>query len=647
MKQLLKIFFPVLILSVSVLGQGQISDYPQLKRSDQGLFYPSPASDSTHAYDAINYELHLEVNPDEATFAGYNRVTGSIVEESTTQIQLHSRELDIDSVKMMDERLDFDIGDSTILVDLGQYFEPGDTFRFDIHYGGERGGEDQLGFYFFDSCAYTMSEPYDARYWIPCFDEPWDKVTIEAQVTVPDTLTAVSNGVLAGIYENPQQNSITYHWKEENPIATYLMAITIGEYTLWMDYAIDGNGDSIPLYYYVYPEDSANSVYDFANVPSMVSFFIEKYTDYPFDKYGMVQASNFRYGGMEHQSISSIHRSWVRGDRGVERGIVHELAHQWWGDYVTLADFRHIWLNEGFATFSSILWQGDFYGEERFQQELSGIMNAFFYENDSVYTYPIFDPPYVFGAACYWKGAFVLRMLQSWFGEEEFFRIMRLYAEEFAYGNASTDDFQELWERETGEDLSQFFQQWVYTAGYPRFSFDYEVNANHAGFELIITSTQHQQGIDYEMFLDFAVYHGDIEQEVRIFVTERNQQSAVDLPFHPDQIVFNPNLTALAREVAPTGIEEELIKPDRVVLFQNYPNPFNKRTIIPFAVKGPATLSIFDINGKLVRLFNLEKTNRVVWDGTNADGREVASGIYFYRMETSDYSTQKKLILIK
>ncbi len=647
MQQLIKILLPIVLLTTSVIGQGHTPDYPQLKRSGQSLFYPSPASDSTHSYDAISYELHLEVNPDEANFSGFNRVTGSVVEENTSQIELHSRELDIDSVKMVDENLDFEIGDSTVIVDIGQYFEPGDTFWFDIHYSGQSGGEDQLGFYFFDSCAYTMSEPYDARYWIPCFDEPRDKVEFEAQVTIPDTLTAVSNGMLIGIYENPQQNSVTYHWKEENPIATYLMAITVGEYILWMDYASNGYGDSIPLYYYVYPEDSANSVYDFANVPSMISFFIEKFADYPFDKYGMVQASNFRYGGMEHQSISTIHRDWVRGDRGVEGGIVHELAHQWWGDYVTLADFRNIWLNEGFATFSSILWFGDFYGEEMFQQKLNGIMNAFFYENDSVYTYPIYDPPYVFGAACYWKGAFVLRMLQSWFGEDEFFRIMRLYAEEFAYGNASTDDFQEIWERETGQDLSQFFQQWVYTAGYPKFSFDYEVYASHAGFELLITSTQHQQEIDYEMFLDFAVYHDDAEQNVRIFVNERNQESVVEIPFNPDQIAFNPNLTALAREAAPTGIEEESIKPDRVILYQNYPNPFNRRTIIPFAANKRATLSIFDLNGKLVRLFNLDKTNQVVWDGTNNDGKEAASGMYFYRLETSGYSAQKKLILIK
>lgn len=648
MRSFLKFIIPLLMFASANAHQPRLIDPADMKAKggSNSIFLPT-RSDSSHSYDAISYRLNIRIFPEQSKLAGINHITGIIGENPLMTIPFHCCDLEIDSVKSGPETFGFSVNDSILSVFLGHAYFPADTFKFDVYYTGVRGDDSQRGFYFNDSCAYTMSEPYDARYWIPCFDEPFDKVTFEASVSVPVGYLAVSNGIPAGISEHPEDSTIIFRWIENHPIATYLMAITIGRYLKWKVEVPDTHGGLIPVYYYVYPEDSANADYDFGNVPSMLTYFINHFFDYPFDKYGMVTASQFRYGGMEHQSISTIHRNWIGGDRHLENGIVHELAHQWWGDYVTLADFRHIWLNEGFATYSGILWLGSFYGEDRFRQELTSIMNAFFYENDSVLSYPIYNPPYVFGAACYWKGAFVLRMLQSYLGDEAFFRAMRAYANRYAFGNASTDDFRNLLEQETGISLDRFFEQWVYTAGYPQFGFNWDVEPNIGGFTLDIDITQLQDEIIYETFLDFAAHKDNFEFPFRVFMTEQNQSFSLQIPIDPDSIVFNPEFTLLAKAADMTDVADESIPPQAAALMQNYPNPFNICTIIPYHLNGDGVLKIFDLSGRLVRSFNLSNRGNLVWDGLNSVGEAVSSGIYFYQLHSQDLSINRKMLVLR
>ncbi len=647
MKKSIILTYLIIVASISNLVYAEapiFGDFGETKTCGE----KATCFDSTHSFDVLSYDLDITISPDDARFDAVNHFTAIVADTPITIFKLNSRELEIDSIKQGNTDYSFFTDDSLLYIFLGAVYNAGDTINLNIYYYGIRGGDDQKGFYFNDSCAYTMSEPYDARYWIPCFDEPYDKVKFQTSITVPNGYTAVSNGEFLGSEEHYGDSTTTFNWREDHPIATYLMAITVARYINWIDYAPDGEGGSIPIYYYVYPEDSSKAVYDFANVPSMISYFVDLFGDYPFDKYGMVAASKFKYGGMEHQSISTINRKWIKGDRTSERGMAHELAHQWWGDLVTLADFRHIWLNEGFATYSQILWLGDFYGEDRYYQELRSIMNGFFYENDSVSSYPIYDPPYTFGAACYWKGAYVLEMLRAYLGDGMFFEILREYAEQFAYGNASTDDFRGVCEEISGKDLGQFFNQWVYTAGYPKFSFNIEISTDINGYKLEMDADQLQSETVYETFLDFKAYKEGIEMPLRFFITSGQQHFTAQLPFYPDSVIFNPDLTLLAKEITTTDIAEESpIQPNSIGLYQNYPNPFNSSTAIPFRLNGSGVLSIFNLNGGLVKAFKVYGEGKINWDSKNLNGVGVSSGIYIYRLRSGGIAINKRMILLK
>jgi aminopeptidase N len=166
------------------------------------------------------------------------------------------------------------------------------------------------GYYFYPRNGYTFSEPQDARWWFPCFDEPWDKATSEMYVTVPENYYVSSNGYLESIYHNPNDQTRTFHWVNDYPIATYLMNfIIMSGYAVWEDNYIAPGGDTIPILNMVYAEDSTMAAYDFGNVPAMMQIFSQQFYPYPFSKYGQGAVAPFPYGAMEHQTMTTMNRT--------------------------------------------------------------------------------------------------------------------------------------------------------------------------------------------------------------------------------------------------------------------------------------------------------------------------------------------------
>jgi len=347
----------------------------------------------------------------------------------------------------------------------------------DVHYRlGSRGGG-RIGYYWYPkgynantlhAVGYAMSEPQDARCWMPCFDEPWDKADsgCALYVTVPDSYQVAGNGLLADTVR--AGGRMTWHWVEANPIATYLMCFTASRFAMWSDTSHTVSGTAVPLSYFVWPEDSAQSRSVFATVPAMVRLLDSTFADYPFEKYGMAAVYPFAFGGMEHQSMTTIHRNWIPNNS--QTGILHELAHMWYGDLVTCGTWADIWLNEGFASYLQVYydeWLGGqkpgAYMVQRFSQALSG--NANFY--------PIYDPPMplLFDYSMeYAKGAWVLQGLRWVMGDTLFFPMMRAYADSFAYGNAVSAEFQGVAEDFYGGGLVWFFGQWLHRPGHPRYA---------------------------------------------------------------------------------------------------------------------------------------------------------------------------------
>ncbi|MFH0983361.1 MAG: M1 family metallopeptidase [Planctomycetota bacterium] len=311
----------------------------------------------------------------------------------------------------------------------------------------------------------TLSEPYYAYTWWPAKDgdvyvpgDNSDKATLEFSITAPNDFVVPSNGTLLSV-ETLSGNRKRYNWATDYPITTYLVSFAATNYNTWTQ-TYSYSGGTMPVEFYIYPgNDNPSNRAEWEKVMNMLPVFGDLFGEYPFieEKYGIY---NFNFGGgMEHQTITGLGTF----DESVN---AHELAHQWWGDMITCRTWNHIWLNEGFATYGAGLWE-EFKPGSTGLPALKSYMAARKYTNlGSVYVsdaetasmYDIFD-----GNTSYNKGGWVLHMLRHVLGDADFFDALAVYRAAFAYGAATTEDFQAVCENfYPTADLNWFFQEWVY-----------------------------------------------------------------------------------------------------------------------------------------------------------------------------------------
>ncbi|HTY07568.1 MAG TPA: M1 family metallopeptidase, partial [Candidatus Edwardsbacteria bacterium] len=430
--------------------------------------------DTIHSYDVQSYTLRISLPLSCDSLIGHQRMTAAAVTEGLDTVALNCAGLTVDSVLQDGTARGWRLANDTLYCGIAPA-AAGTHFALDIFYRLGGRGADRRGYYWYPQGlqalypeGYTMSAPQDARWWMPCCDEPWDKADSGCAfyVTVPPGYTAACNGLLQDTAV--AGGAVTWHWREDHAIATYLMALHASQYVFWTDTARTAAGDTIPLNYFVWPQDTALSRAVFDSVAVMMGCFSQRFGRYPFAKYGMVAVSPFMYGGMENQTITTIIRDWLSGND--QYGIAHELSHMWFGDMVTCGTWADIWLNEGFASYCEAIYyesrtggKPGQYMEATFGTALTGNANS----------YPIYDPPLplIYDVSMeYAKGAWVLQMLRGVMGGCSFTPAMRDYAAANAYGTAVTSDFQKAMEKHYGGTLDWFFNEWVYRAGHPTYT---------------------------------------------------------------------------------------------------------------------------------------------------------------------------------
>jgi len=528
------------------------------------------------------------------------------------------------------------------------------------------------GYYFFrdtigipSNLGYTMAEPSDARFWMPCVDTPTDKASAELLVTVPAGYVAASNGTLLGVTSAPGNTTI-WHWKESHPIATYLISITASQFTISTVPFVRAAGDTVPVQYYVWPSDSAECAAYLPSVRAMIEGLGEIFGPYPFDKYGMTAIVPFGYGGMEHQTITTLNR-FLKTDENV---VVHELAHQWWGDLVTCGTWKDVWLNESFATYAEALWAEQKGGREALRHYMHSALEHFYYGSWQGGPY---DPEgqgfNLFDDVVYSKGAWVLHTLRGVIGDSLFFRSLDRYRGLYAGKTATTEDLRAVVDTVTGRSMGWFFDQWVYGHGWPTYASTF----SWAPDTLTVRVTQ-EQSTSWPTFtvpLQVRARNGlrdtlfVITPDARIYVAN------VPLSFMPSSVILDPDSLVLKQIVTTAGVADMPQLPTELGLEQNYPNPFNPVTTIGFRVPGigsqnpgpgtqdpgsntrnpePATrsvrLAVYDLLGREVAvLVNEQKPagNYTV----QFDGSGVASGVYLVRLQADGRTAVKSMLLIR
>ena len=509
--------------------------------------------------DVKHYRLQISLSPDVPAVAG----TVTISAETRAQVDAISidakENLVIDAVRFDGSPLGFKRKKNRIDISFSEPLPALRSFEAAIDYHGIPLVSNLLGGGMlvarhpaggFPVMA-SLSEPYAAPTWWPCIDDPTDKATAEIEATAPNGYQVASNGLLDGTQNNADQTT-TFFWRESFPIATYLISVAATNYSRFEDTytAMDGV-TQMPLVYYVYPEHLGLAQEKFAVTRRALEIFAPLFGEYPFltEKYGMAE---FPWSGaMEHQTMTSMGSNVVGSStNNGELIIAHELAHQWWGDLVTMKTWDDIWLNEGFATYSEVLFferysnidPGELMSRSYDDGEVTGILGG-------TVTAENLGNPFDDRGAIYTKGAWVLHMLRRVLGDERFFDALREYRARYAFSNASTSDFQRVCESEFGGSLDWFFQQWIYATGRPVYKVSSEISAadqigNYTA-TLLIKQKQSQEipGREqrvYVMPLDVTIHFADGTSEKRaVWNDARKQRFTFEVAKRPVKLVVD------------------------------------------------------------------------------------------------------------
>jgi len=621
-------------------------------------------------YDAMYYKLNITVDHVAEVIGGNTIITGAALEDNFHTVTVDFQDnMTIDSLKSTGQHLQYTRSNNILEIDLTDTLSAGESFFVNVFYHGTP--EDQgWGSFGFDShetgpIIWTLSEPFYARTWWPCKDDPSDKAdSVDIWITCDSTLIATSEGTLREVVNNGN-GTTTYKWHESYPISTYLVSMAISNYVTFNDWYYTTGGDSMEVRYWVFPQDSADAEIDFSVTVPMIEVFVERFTiEYPFlaEKYAH---STIPWGGaMEHQTNTSYGSSLIRGNHRYDGVVAHELAHMWWGDLVTCWDFINIWLNEGFAVYSEAIWWEDQGGPEGLRDYMLGIDVT-----SGNFPGPIYDPVDFFNNTVYDKGGWACHMLRHIVGDSTYFEIMHQWGSlpAYAYASATTQDFHEVCENVSGRELDWFFDEWIYGENRPVYRYWWTKSEDQGDWTVQLHIDQVQTNADpFKMPIDIELEFVSGGTTFVVWDSLASQDFFLDVSEEPVDLLFDPWAWILKRatEIPPVVIDDNVpggsTVPMVFSLSQNHPNPFNPSTTISYTVGAdgeksggavPVKLRIFDARGRLVvtlaDLMQKPGSYKVSWDGRDRQGVLTGSSVYFYLLEAGDFRATRKMVLLK
>jgi aminopeptidase N len=455
-------------------------------------------------YDLQHSRIALRFDLDQKKVIGDVTHSLTILRDSTSKIILDSAGLTIQSVTVNKSPAKFEIKDDKLIIPLATPARAGEKFDVNIRYEGKP----TKGLYFIlpdkvypdrPKQVWTQGESEDTRYYLPTYDYPNDRLTTETILTVPASWVTVANGKLIGVTD-AANGMKTWTWKESVPSSTYLITIVAGE----LDEVKD-TWRGIPVTYYAPKGRGDRLAINYGRTPQMIELFSKKLgVDYPWEKYAQSMVDDFVAGGMENSSATTNTSASLQHPKlapeyltGQDDLISHELGHQWFGDLVTCKDWGDIWLNEGFATFMETVWSESHFGKDQADYERWLAARGWF-EQTNLFDKPIvrhdFNDSGEFDGNAYTKGGWVLYMLRHQLGEDAFYRGLKHYLEVNRGKNVVTADLAKAIEEATHTNVDQFFNQWLYGAGAPKFDLSYKYDDAKHEVALTVKQTQKVEG---------------------------------------------------------------------------------------------------------------------------------------------------------
>lgn len=377
--------------------------------------------------------------------------------------------------------------------------------------------------------------PDRGHHWLPTVDHPSDKATVEWVITAPSHYQVIGNGRLKERTNITDDLTLT-HWASDVVLPTKVMVMGAARFAIQQSSEIYDT----PISSWVYPQDREKGFYDYALAVPIMDWFINHVGPYPYAKLANVQ-SKTQFGGMENASNIFYYENSIDGNRSSEGLIAHEIAHQWFGNSASEANWHHIWLSEGFATYFTNLYMEQKYGTaklvEMAQEQRDRVIA--FSKKDRV---PIVNPAIedymqLLNANSYQKGGWVLHMLRKKVGDEVFWRSIKEYYQKFTLSNAYTYDLKEVFEKNSGLDLDQFFNQWVFQAGQPEMDVEWSYDDGKLNMSLV---QNQKEDFVFDLEIDVVYANGDKERKT-IRVNQKNQNWTPNINSKPKEIILDPD----------------------------------------------------------------------------------------------------------
>ncbi|MET7490164.1 M1 family metallopeptidase [Streptomyces sp. NPDC005538] len=414
-------------------------------------------------FDARHYALDVAYNPDTDRLDGRTTLTARAT-QNLSSFDLDLQKLEVTKVEVNGRRAQFTRTGDELRITPRDSLRKGRDFTVSVTYGGVPEplngpivfGSD-YGWMKTTDGVFVACEPNAASTWFPSSDHPSDKATYDIRIKAPKGLTGVSNGRLVSTYD--KGDSTYTHWRESKPMATYLATATIGKF----DVKTGKTPGGIPIYVAIDPVlANSNSVDVYAVTAAATDYWSQVFGPYPFEETGAI-VDDMPEAGFSLEVQSKPAYSAVRS----ETTIVHELAHQWFGDSVSVAHWKDIWLNEGFASYAQWLW-AEHQGTQTAHASFLAAYNS--RPDTSAFWQTVVGDPQrdtMFASAVYTRGAMTLQMLRERIGDTAFFKLLPAWTKLHRYGNGDTAGFIKLAEKISGQQLDDLFQTWLFTTGKP------------------------------------------------------------------------------------------------------------------------------------------------------------------------------------
>jgi aminopeptidase N len=618
-------------------------------------------------YDVKHYNLDLQISNTSASISGNVIITSSVVAtkldtfvvELIDTMTVNYTYMVVDSVIINGTPQKYTHKNDLIIVPLVHSMNQGQIFSVQIYYHGVATANDYKAFgngiilVKQKKEAFTMSEPRWSKIWWPCKQDLSDKAdSVTFCITTDSNNKSGSNGILKST-ENLPNGKVKYKWETNYPIDYYLISFAVGPFDENVTYAkLKTSNDSVKIQSLL----NRSSPYYQKNIQAievtknLIGVFSDLFGDYPFkkEKYGYC-AVDTTIGGMENQTMTTINSSLLDTNPNFVSTyswvIAHELAHHWFGDYVTCKTWNDVWINEGFASYMEYVALQKMHLDSLAKEWIDITHSiALTTEHTSVFVpdSSLNDDNRVFdGPTTYKKGASILHTLRYEINNDSlFFKGLKDFLTQYSYSVAGAVDFKKSMEHTTGMDLTEFFNQWYYGVGYPWFNINWSQNADTLTI-VSVQSTTYSNPALFKTHFDVKLKYLSGDSTVRLFQDSNYQKFKIPIKEKVSSIEIDPDNWILKRvESVITGINHIV---DQSNSIRVYPNPFKESTNLEFYLNKPQSvkIEILNVDGATVETKTI---NCVEGVNHNIIGTSLNTGIYFYRMVINETLKSGKLI---